>query len=127
MQFKIGATVSRGVYDASGDRYCAHFRDRRDWCFVRAHACLRCRSRCRSDCRTIADALVRHLPVFHGLPEDQTQVERIHGTICIIAYLLDSVAPGNSWRDDVDTLITSSFAKIKHRRPPEMGVPSAPS
>ncbi|GAA1100038.1 Abi family protein [Tsukamurella spumae] len=74
-----------------------------------------------------ASQRIRHLAVFDGLPEDQTQVERIHGTICIIAYLLDSVAPGNPWRDEIDSLVSSSFAKITHRHPSEMGVPNSPS
>ncbi len=70
-----------------------------------------------------ASPRIRHLPVFTGLPQDQGQIERVYGTICTISYLLDSAAPGHSWRDQVDGLITSSFARLRHRHTSEMGIP----
>ena len=70
-------------------------------------------------------ARIRHLDVFKELPEDQHQVERVFGTICIVAYLLRTISPGNTWRDEVDNLIRRGFAQLPHRTVTEMGISSA--
>ncbi len=69
-------------------------------------------------------ARIRHLPVFADLPQDQVQIERAYGTICVVSHLLDAASPGHSWRTKIDTLIASSFAEFTHRRPSEMGIPN---
>lgn len=66
---------------------------------------------------------IRHLPVFTSLPADQTQIERVYGTICVLSYLLDAVTPGHSWRSEVDELVTESFTHFTHHTPVEMGFP----
>ncbi|MCH9736849.1 MAG: Abi family protein [Actinomycetia bacterium] len=67
---------------------------------------------------------VRHLPVFGSLPTDQTQVERVYGTICVIAYLLDAASPGHSWRTKVDDLVSTWFSGFTLRSTSEMGYPN---
>jgi abortive infection bacteriophage resistance protein len=69
---------------------------------------------------------VRHLSVFDSLPIDQMQVERVYGTICLIAYLLDAASPAHSWRAKIDDLVDTWFAKFALRRTSEMGYPVPP-
>ncbi len=71
-----------------------------------------------------ASQRIRHLPVIPGLPEDQTQVERVYGTVSVVSYLLDMIVPGHSWRDQVAALVASSFFELQHRHPSEMGYPA---
>jgi abortive infection bacteriophage resistance protein len=66
---------------------------------------------------------VRHLPLFDSLPADQMQVERVYGTTCVIAYLLDAASPGHSWRTEVDDLVSTWFSTFTLRRTSEMGYP----
>jgi abortive infection bacteriophage resistance protein len=67
---------------------------------------------------------VRHLQVFDSLPGDQMQVERVYGTVCVIAYLLDAASPGHSWHTKVDDLVSTWFSRFTLRRTSEMGYPS---
>jgi abortive infection bacteriophage resistance protein len=76
---------------------------------------------------------IRHLPVFDDLiptfeklSEDQHQIERVYGTICIISYLLHSVEASNAWRSSVDNLVDWTFPQLSHRSPTEMGFPNSP-
>ena len=70
-------------------------------------------------------ARIRHLDVFKEIPQDQHQIERVFGTICIITYLLSTISPENTWRDEVDSLITQGFAQLSHRSVAEMGLSSS--
>ncbi|MFD7012409.1 Abi family protein [Rhodococcus jostii] len=63
-----------------------------------------------------------HLPGFDGLPADQT--ERVYGTICIIAFLLRSTSPGNTWTSKIESLVEGTFSGFNHRSVAEMGFPS---
>lgn len=75
---------------------------------------------------------IQHLPVFAELVPtldparpDLHQIERVFGTICVIAYLLEAVEPGSGWRASVDALIADSFPDGAHRAITEMGFPEA--
>ncbi|ETZ55255.1 Abi family protein [Mycobacterium avium subsp. hominissuis] len=68
---------------------------------------------------------LRHLAGFATLPEQQDQIERVYGTICVITHLLGAVAPDSSWRAQVDHLVSTSFAQIALRNTSEMGYPTA--
>lgn len=74
---------------------------------------------------------IRHLTVFDDLipsldptRPDAWQSERVFGTVCVIAYLLESVEPGNTWRADINALVSGSFPSSDHRRVAEMEFPT---
>ena len=67
---------------------------------------------------------VRHLAGFDALPEQQAQVERVYGTICVITHLLATVAPNSTWRTQVDNLAATTFARFTLRNTSEMGYPA---
>lgn len=71
-----------------------------------------------------------HLPVFGELiPGFEPslhhlhRIDRVFGTICVISYLLDTAEPGNTWRDQVDELIATSFPAGRKQSLEEMGFP----
>lgn len=70
-------------------------------------------------------ARIRHLDVFNEIPQDQDQIERVLGAICIIAYLLKTISPGSAWRDEVDSLIKQGFTQLPQRSVTEMGLSSS--
>ncbi|MFC6009552.1 Abi family protein [Nocardia lasii] len=61
------------------------------------------------------------LPGFEGLPPDQ--FESVYGTLCLIAFLLATTSPGNTWTCKVSHLVDSSFAEFSIRTVQEMGFP----
>ncbi|MFI2589845.1 Abi family protein [Rhodococcus erythropolis] len=63
----------------------------------------------------------RHLPGFEGLPD---QSERVYGTICLIAFLLNTTSPGHTWTNRVGTLVKTRFSDFALRSEQEMGFPS---
>lgn len=67
---------------------------------------------------------VRHLAGFATLPDQQAQVERVYGTICVITHLLAAVAPNSNWRTRLDDLVSTSFANFALRTTGEMGYPT---
>lgn len=58
---------------------------------------------------------------FEGLPPQQ--IERVYGTICLIAFLLRTTSPGSTWTSQVRDLVSRSFAEFEHRTVQEMGFP----
>lgn len=70
-------------------------------------------------------ARIRHLDVFNEIPQDQDQIERVLGAICIIAYLLKTISPESTWRDEVDSLIKQGFTQLPQRSVTEMGISSS--
>ena len=73
---------------------------------------------------------IRHLSVFDELvptfdPQhpEKHQSERVFGTICVVSYLLGVLDPENTWREEVDMLVATSFPAGTHRSQAEMGFP----
>ncbi|PKV77685.1 abortive infection bacteriophage resistance protein [Nocardia fluminea] len=62
------------------------------------------------------------LPGFDGLPPDQ--FENVYGTICLVAFLLATTSPGNTWTGKIARLVDSSFTAFDIRTVQEMGFPS---
>lgn len=71
-----------------------------------------------------ASPRVRHLAGFATLPEQQAQIERVYGTICVITHLLGAAAPSSGWRSHIDDLVSTSFAQLALRSTSEMGYPA---
>ena len=74
---------------------------------------------------------VQHLPAFAELAPtlqpsrpDTWQIERVYGTVCILSQLLDQIDPRNTWRTDVDALVTAAFPASKYRNIGEMDFPT---
>ncbi|MBT0566891.1 Abi family protein [Williamsia sp. CHRR-6] len=70
----------------------------------------------------VGTRVITHLPGFEGIPPDQA--EHVYMTICIIAFLLDTTSPGNTWLQKVGTLVHRSFSRFEHRTVEEMGFPN---
>jgi abortive infection bacteriophage resistance protein len=68
----------------------------------------------------VSTQAVAHLSGFEGLPP----AEHVYVTICIIAHLLRSTSPGNTWASKVAKLVEDSFVNFHHRTPAEMGFPA---
>ncbi|HEY5857612.1 MAG TPA: Abi family protein [Aldersonia sp.] len=69
----------------------------------------------------VGTSRIAHLRGFDGVPTDQS--EHVYVTICILAYLLESTSPGNTWTSKVAALVQESFERFVHRSPTEMGFP----
>lgn len=69
----------------------------------------------------VSTPAVAHLPGFERLPHDQS--EDVYATICILAHLLRSTSPGNTWTSRIAKLVHDSFVNFHHRTTAEMGFP----
>ncbi len=66
--------------------------------------------------------VLRKIPMLQSLKEDQSV--RIYGVLLMIAFLLETISPGSTWKQKVKDLIDGSFLPLPMVMHGNMGLPN---
>lgn len=64
---------------------------------------------------------LRTIDGLQNLPENYST--NLFGALTVMTYLLETISPGSTWREKVNSLVRHYLERLPHRSPQEMGFP----